>query len=62
MNKLTIQFSILLLLLPLVASTVGCGSGGDNPPLPKGQVPEWRQKNQSSANHPKDPNLPPGEK
>lgn len=63
MNKLTVQFLIfLLIILPLAASLAGCDSGPDNTPLPKGQVPEWKQKNLNSPDHPHDPNMPPGEK
>ena len=60
MNKLTLLFSVLLVL---AQGTVLCGCGSDeNKPMPAGQVPEWKKNNVKSTNHPKDPNLPPGEK
>jgi hypothetical protein len=60
MNKRTILLSVLILL---AQGVILCGCGSDeNKPLPAGQVPEWKKNNMKSSNHPKDPNLPAGEK
>jgi len=60
MKKITVPLAVLP-LLSLAASLCGCGSD-DNAPLPKGEVPEWRQNNAKAADHPHDPNMRPGEK